>query len=213
LPFNTRLKMLRKGIIKINSPWILNLKYSISKATFDYITDSLSLSPLSDSKLNRGLTASVTKQTKTGGTWSFVFQYQYVFKSSDDTYQYNFPIGNKGLSTLKEVSIGTPTAKPDPKLTIDYRELILDGDETPVLGINPSLSYLCNSSKINLQVILYFINNKSSDKITGLQGGVKIGYLNTTNDFLGSNFLNFRSDKMYLQLFLSTPFDIFGLTK
>lgn len=206
----TRLKVINSGAVDpkvFTSPLLFTFQFSASRVGFDYIADTLATKPLSSNETNKSIAFSLSKFTSLDFFWAVSYTALYTYQSGDDVLSYSFPVGNKGLTYAKDVTVGTPTEKFESKVKAEIRQLFRRAD-TPFLGINPSASVLFSSGKGNIDLPVYFITKDDKGLFNNLQAGFRIGYTSKLDESFLKDFGSFSSDKMYFSLFLSKPFSV-----
>jgi hypothetical protein len=206
-----RSKVLNSCIIDpkaFKSPWFLSVQYTVGRNNFDYITDTLATRPLSDKKTNKSFAFTLSKFQNQNLFYAFIYSVSYNYRSGDDIITYAFPVGKTGVQYMKDVTVGTPIEKIESRLKAELRQLFRDEECRPIVGINPSISTLFRSEKINIDFPVYFLTKTDTGLFNGLQAGFKIGYTSKWDDSFWRDFGSFSSEKMYFGLFLSKPFDL-----
>jgi hypothetical protein len=190
------------------SPWFFKFQFSASRVSFDYIADTLAIKPLSSKQTNRSIEFNLSKYTSLDQYYSLSYSVLYTYLSGDELIPYSFPVSNRGVSYSKDVTVGTPTERIETRLKGELRQLFRDAECTPFLGINPSISALFKTEKINLDLPIYFLTKNDKGVLNGLQAGFRVGYTSKWDGSFWRDFGSFSSDKMYLSLFLSKPFSV-----
>jgi hypothetical protein len=206
----TRTKVINSGVLNpkaFETPLLFTFQFSASRVGFDYIADTLATKPLSGNQTNRAISFSLSKFTSLDFFWAISYSALYTYRSGDDVLSYSFPVGNKGLTYAKDVTVGTPTEKFESKLKGEFRQLFRK-EGTPFIGINPGVSVLFTSGKGNIDLPVYFITQDDKGLFNNLQAGFRVGYTSKLDDSFLRDFGSFSSDKMYFSLFLSKPFSV-----
>ncbi len=206
-----RNKVINSGAIDLRAfetPLFFTAQFSASRVGFDYIADLTATQPLSSQEINKNFTFSLSKFTSLDVYYSLSYSVLYTYQSGGEVISYSFPAGNNGLSYSKDVTVGTPAEKIDSRLKGEVRQLFRGDDFTPILGINPSVSVLLKSERINVDVPVYFLTKNSDGVFNGLQAGFKVGYTSKWDDSFFRDLGSFSTNKMYFSLFLAKPFSV-----
>lgn len=204
-------KVLNSGALDLRafeSPWFFTIQLSASRTSFDYIADTLATKPLSNKQTNRRFELSLSKFASADVYYSLSYSVLYAYSSGDDIIPYSFPVGSQGLTYSKDVTIGTPTEKIETRLKGELRQLFRDAEFTPVVGINPSISTLLNSEKINIDLPVYFLTKNQAGLLNGLQAGFRIGYTSKWDESFWRDLGSLSNDKVYFSLLLAKPFSV-----
>lgn len=206
-----RNKVINSGAIDLRAfetPLFFTAQFSASRVGFDYIADSLATKPLSSQEINKNFMFSLSKFTSLDVYYSLSYSVLYTYQSGGEVISYSFPTGNNGLSYSKDVTVGTPAEKIDSRVKGEVRQLFRGDDFTPILGINPSISILLKSERINVDLPVYFLTRNSDGLFNGLQAGFKVGYTSKWDDSFFRDLGSFNTNKMYFSLFLAKPFSV-----
>lgn len=206
-----RNKVINSGAIDLRAfetPLLFTFQFSASRVGFDYIADSLATKPLSSQEINRNFTFSLSKFTSLDVYYSLSYSVLYTYQSGGEVISYSFPTGNNGLAYSKDVTVGTPAEKIDSRVKGEVRQLFRGDDFTPILGMNPSISVLFKSERINVDLPVYFLTRNSDGLFNGLQAGFKVGYTSKWDDSFFRDLGSFSTNKMYFSLFLAKPFSV-----
>lgn len=199
-------KELDNASFKKSNPILIGLALSFGKSNYDYITDSTDLTPEEFAGVNRNLRFSVGRLFSGTSILVFSILNQKKFLTGE-TSNISFPNGSNGSLFNRDVIIGNPKKTNETIFTFEFRKSFESSEGTPLLAIAPALNYLNKAEKISLEIPVYFLNYKEDGKISGLQGGVSVGYLT------GSNELDKFSEGFAASIFIATPFDLKSLFK
>ncbi|QRR01267.1 hypothetical protein [Dyadobacter sandarakinus] len=205
-----RLALINAGAIELDAfktPWLLSVKLSATRSSFDYITDSLSMRPLNDQKVGKTVGLSLSKFKSLDLFYAFTYNLWVDYASGDEVLNYTFPVGTGGLAFNKDVTIGTPSRIIDSRLKAEIRRLFRSRN-VPFLGINPSVSWLVRQERVNIDLPVYFLTKRENGEFNGLQAGIKVGYTSATDSTFFHDIFNLKSEKMYFGLFITKPFSI-----
>ncbi len=203
-----RKKIIESGAINVDAfetPWLFALKINVSKINFDFVADTISRKPLSDQKINKGFTVSLSKFKNLDNYISFSYSFLINNRSGNDVIEYNFPLGTSGVSYTKEVTVGVPNETTDSKIKAEFRKVVRNKDFVPYIGFNPSISYFIKKETANIDFPFYLLSKNEENKLNGLQLGFKVGYTSKIDSFVKDLF-DFNTNKIYLGVFVSKPF-------
>lgn len=206
-----RQKLIDLGIVDLRgyaTPLLFNFQLSASRVAFDYIADTLATRPLASAEMNKSVSFGFSRFTSLDAFWALTYSAIYAFQSGNDLISYSFPIGGKGLTYAKDVTVGIPTEKFESKLKLEGRKILRNKARVAVAGINPSISMLFRAEKVNIDVPVYFLTRGDNGILNGLQAGFRVGYTSKADDSFFRDLGSFNSDKMYFSLFLSKPFSM-----
>lgn len=188
------------------TPIIFGISYSAGKADFSYILDSTSINPKNVTKVNQNVRITLGAMFNKAHILALIFTWQNQFDAGDPV-SYSFPVGSNGARYNKDVVIGEPKVKVDQRISLEYRHTFFNRNSIPSLGINPSVSYAFSKNQLAISVPVYFLNYGSGEQVKGLQGGIAVGYISSTQKFANLK------DGLSVSLFLAAPFDPMGIFK
>jgi hypothetical protein len=204
-----RKELIEAGAIDLDAfatPWIFTARFSASRVAFEYITDSLALRPSEATRVGKNFNLALSKFKSLDTYFSFSYSMVINYSSGSDVLDYSFPVGNMGHSYSSEVTFGTPSSTIDSRIKGEIRQLIRR-NRVPVLGVNPSVTWIVKSEKLNLDIPIYFLTKREDGDFNGLQGGIKLGYTSRFNSFFG-DIVKLNSEKVYFGLFVTKPFGV-----
>ena len=204
-------QLIAKNYIDLKSfatPLLFNFQFTTSRVAFDYIADTLATRPLASTQMNKSVSFGFSKFTSLDAFWALTYNAIYTYQSGDNLVSYSFPIGGKGLTYAKDVTVGIPTEKFESKLKLEGRKILRNKARVAVAGINPSISMLFRAEKVNIDMPVYFLTRGDNGILNGLQAGFRVGYTSKADDSFFRDLGSFNSDKMYFSLFLSKPFSM-----
>jgi hypothetical protein len=188
---------------KMRSPVLLGLSYSVAKNDIDFVLDSFSIAPITESRTNHNLRLTLGILNKNNSVISISAVKEIKFESGDPLTRV-FPLGTSGLSFSKDVTVGSPTKKNLTRFQLDYRQSFYKEGEI-VFAIAPSIAYRTIQKSFVIEMPFYFLNFKNDDnKVKGLQGGISLGYTNKLKE--KTTF----KDGFAFSIFVGVPFDLFG---
>ncbi|MCC9134811.1 hypothetical protein ACFSKU_20125 [Pontibacter silvestris] len=210
----TERKLVRN--IMLRSPFFVNVNYAITKTSHTYVSDSTSLLETSREHLAPSFSVSVGMPLNTGEKFNsyLAFGYNYtVSYASGNEVTLISPFGTSGNFISQDIVFGEPVRQSDNIVNVEYRSNIkvaTNNDKSVFLGIAPLASYSFDTERLAISLPVYFINGVTDDgKPTGLQGGLRIGYLTSTQ----SGEFSSLKEGLTTQLIVSVPFDVFGNLK
>ncbi|MBX7044198.1 MAG: hypothetical protein K1X86_00045 [Ignavibacteria bacterium] len=183
-------------------PMILGASFGMSKASFDYISDSLSVNPLSSSKINKEARVLLGMMINNGDVLALSFSYQAKYTAKDPM-SLIFPLNSSQTFYTKEVSIGEPKLSYLRRYKLEYKNATFGYK----FVINPSITFIATgagNNKIAVEFPIYFLNQIVDKEPKGLNGGVALGYVTKSTEFTKFE------DGFGGALFISAPFELFG---
>lgn len=192
--------------IKLRQPVFFNIKAAFTKTSFVYTTDSFSLAETKEVYVTPKLSAFFGIPFSTRSFFSVGYSYSQVYNETDEL-TFSSPFGTSANSFSRTLAFGKPEKKTDSRLTMEWRTNFMSRNKSVSFGLGPSLAYAFSSKKLAAAVPVYFINGRDKDdKPTGLQGGIRLGYVTSTKKGEGSRF----KEGFAAQLIVTAPFNIFG---
>ena len=181
-----------------------NCSFTYNPKTYSYATDSFSLSQKSSVKNNWSISGTIGYVFTWGknGNWTNLFSINYeyanAFKSAGDM-SFIAPFGtSKNFYTINDLAFGTPKMQQTNVGTFEWKSGFgNESTNTYKLGWAIDISY-SDQQKYAIQLPIYFING-NYNKTTALEGGIRLGYTNNTNNSSGVP---------TVELFVTTPFQI-----
>ncbi|WP_031526584.1 hypothetical protein [Dyadobacter crusticola] len=189
------------------SPFIFTARFSASRVAFNYITDSLALQPSQATRVGKNFNVAISKFKSLDTYFSLSYSFVINYSSGSEVLNYNFPVGTAGHSFSSEVTLGKPVRANDSRIKGEFRQLIRR-NYVPVLGLNPSVTWIVKSEKMNIDIPVYFITKRENGEFNGLQAGLKIGYTSRFDDHFLGDIINLKSQKIYFGLFVTKPFSV-----
>lgn len=203
-------------------PTYLNANVSLSRSSFEYTTDSLTLKTITQKKLGYSLGFSMGKviSNAPGCQQLLVLNYSYSenYKSTDQI-TFLSPFGTTKNLTSQDIAFGLPVFKTDQKITFEYKIGLMPGRTSPVdstmplsFGIDPALTYSFKQKKIAFLAPIYFLQAKGKNgSPTDLNGGIRIGYSTPfdVTDIGATKFLALK-EGFDFELFIGLPFQVFS---
>ncbi|KQS31030.1 hypothetical protein [Dyadobacter sp. Leaf189] len=189
------------------SPLIFTARVSASRVAFNYIPDSLALKPSEATRVGKNFNVAISKFMSLDTYFSLSYSFVINYSSGSDVLNYNFPVGNAGHSFSSEVTFGEPAGANDSRIKGEFRQLIRR-NFVPILGVNPSVTWIVGSEKMNIDLPVYFITKREDGEFNGLQAGLKLGYTSRFDDRFLSDIVNLKSQKVYFGLFVTKPFSV-----
>ncbi|MBL7733291.1 MAG: hypothetical protein JNM88_19140 [Chitinophagaceae bacterium] len=188
---------------RLGIPVLLGFGYSVAKNDIDFITDSMSLAPVTENRTNHNLRFTIGAYARNMSVISFSIVKEIKYESGDPLTRI-FSLGTSGLTYSKEVTVGNPVKKNLTRLQFDYRQSFYKKGEL-VFAVAPSLAFRTVEKSFVLEVPLYFLNLKDDEKkVKGLQGGVILGYTNKLKEKTSFK------EGVAFSIFVGAPFDLLG---
>ncbi len=194
--------------VSFKEPWIINAEIGFTKTSFLYATDSFTLDENEDAFISPAFTVSLIKAFGKGfrvagyAALSYMYSENYI---AAEELTFTIPFGTSTNFYTSTLSFGLPRRQVIHNVTGEFRYNILARNNRTI-AISPSGTFAVNSKKLSVFVPVYFISG-SDDKgklIDGLQGGVRFGYITSTQAGKVSSF----SNGFIAQLIISQPLDI-----
>ncbi|CAG5068176.1 hypothetical protein DYBT9623_00905 [Dyadobacter sp. CECT 9623] len=201
-------ELIEAGAINLDAfetPWIFTARFSASRVGFDYITDSLAARPSAATRVGKNFNLAFSKFKNLYTYYSFSYGLVVNYASGSDVLDYSFPVGTNGHAFTSEVTYGAPAKSIGSRIKAELRQMITR-DRVPVLGLNPSVTWIVKSEKLNLDIPVYFLTKREDGNFNGLQAGIKIGYTSRFNDSFFKDMVDLKSQKVYFGLFVTKPF-------
>ncbi|KAA0991909.1 hypothetical protein [Dyadobacter aurulentus] len=201
-------ELIEAGAVDLDTfatPWIFTARFSASRVGFDYITDSLAAKPLATTRIGKNFNIAFSKFRSLYTYYSFSYSLVINHASGDDILNYSFPVGNNGHAFSSEVTFGEPVRSVDSRIKAELRQMVTK-DKVPIVGLNPSLTWLVKSEKLNIDIPIYFLTKREDGNFNGLQAGLKIGYTSRFDDDFFGDIVDLKSQKAYFGLFVTKPF-------
>jgi hypothetical protein len=188
---------------KIGVPVLIGFGYAVAKNDIDFVIDSFSIAPSTESRTNHNLRFTIGVLARNRSVISLSAVQELKFESGDPLTRV-FSLGISGQSFSKEITVGNPVKKNLTRFQLDYRQSFYKDSEI-TFAIAPSIAYRTVQKSIVLDMPIYFLNFKGEDKkVKGVQGGLSIGYTNKLKE--KTTF----KDGFGLSIFVGVPFDLFG---
>jgi hypothetical protein len=192
----------------IQQPLFFNIKFSVSKSNFKYATDSINLKVISENSINTSLSTSIMKVLSTNRLQQIIslnFRYDNYYKGTDAK-DFLMKFGTTTNYVSKNVAFGAPQTKSDKLFSLEYKMGKFNDSNNFVFGLDPSATYSINAKQLALQLPIYFIPSKDEKKnFIGLNGGISLGYLTSTENDNWSSFKN----GFAFEIFVGLPFNVF----
>jgi hypothetical protein len=193
--------------MRIGTPVLFGLSFSGAKNNIDFLTDSLSIKPLNQVKLNQNLQVAFGLMLKKGSVLALSYTRESKFKGADETSVFNFPITGSAATYQKEAGVGSPKKILENKFQLEYRKLFVEPGVGPSFAINPRIFYLTSNKSFNFELPVYCLRFSEEGKVKGLQGGFSLGYSSKLTK------VNNLKDGFAASIFVAAPFDLFNLFK
>jgi hypothetical protein len=188
--------------------FFINVKGGAEKNTFNYISDSADIAPVSVAKQNSYFKIGFgffINGFKFNSALAFNFQMSDVYENDLEEMNYSFPVGLQGARFSKNVQIGAPTHGITNKVSVEWRLNFSDVGPLTNFALSPSIAYGIEKNAIAFNLPVYFLKNKDEDgKVNGLSGGINFGY----NTSLEAELASFK-DGFKASIFIAAPFDLF----
>lgn len=200
-----------KNIFKM--PVFFNVRYSFTKSEFTYVKDSAGLKELNEAFITPAFTFSAGFPV--GASFSFnsfvAFSYNYSINyTASDELTILSPFGSSGNFVSQTVTFGAPFKRTDNRLSAEWRVNVgikETGEKTLSIGLAPSATLGLTSDRLAVILPIYFINGVTSEgKPSGLQSGVKLGYLTSLKPGLSNSF----KEGFGAQIIITVPFEVLG---
>lgn len=179
------------------TPLFFNARLGFTKSAFNYTTDSVLLSPQSESHLEPTLSVSIIKTLASGFeiTGYFALSYNFsVYHQAGRSYNFYIPFGPNFYS--RTLTFGKP----------EYRRNLFASNKVksfPNIAISPKVNMSIESKMMGIFVPVYFIRAANTEgKIhDNLSAGIRLGYVSSTEKFapFKTGFIS--------QLIVSAPLD------
>ena len=185
----------------LKNPVFFNLQVAFTKSSFNYTTDSVKLKKSTAAYLLPAIKAYIGFVLGTQGFLSFSYLYSDTYQASTSM-SFESPFGTSKNMVSQTLNFGAPKETRDSRVGVELRRNF--GQSEPDFAIDPTITYGINSQMISFEMPLYFIKGVTSKgKPNGLQGGVDLGYISSTKEFVPF------TTGFGAQLVLSAPFSIF----
>ncbi len=198
-----------KGI-RQRSPLYFNVECAVSKLTFSYTEDSVSLVPTSKSVFAPSFTLSLIKPFINSHFESYLairYNYSEGYEENEPT-TFLSPFGKSGNAYSSTLIFGEPSKYTDNKVNMEFRLNLHDkkNGQGPWFGIAPSITYGIESNKMAAYIPVYFVRGEAGEdgKPGGLQGGIRFGYTSSTKANKWSSF----KDGFIAQVIVTLPFEV-----
>jgi len=193
--------------ISFKEPAFINIDFGFTKTSFSYTTDSFSLKESKDDFVTPTLTISLIKILGKGfnvtGYAAISYNYSESYTSADDV-TFTMPFGTSNNYYTSTLAFSVPKKETSHNVKVEFRKNLFTKNSNN-FAISPSIILGINSKKLSMFLPVYFIK-AADDKgklISGLQGGVRLGYTTSTESGKVSNFKN----GFIAQLIISQPLD------
>lgn len=189
-------------------PLLFNVLYKLEKNSFDFVTDSAALIANQQSQYAHAFTAGLTYFLKTAGKTQQLLNFSASMSSN-----YNpgskisliVPFGTTRNYFSEEINLGSPKRQTDEILSLEYRLGLNNDNQENTFALGAAINYSIQKKLMAFQLPIYFLRGNKEDKITGLQGGIRLGYLTSAATGKFNSFKNGFS----AELVITEPFDIF----
>ena len=193
--------------VQFKEPWFVNVELGFTKTSFLYATDSFTLKENKAVFITPTFTFSIVKALGSGysvtGFAAISYNYTESYNAAD-ALDFNIPFGSSRNLYTSTLAFGRPDKRVSHNVMGEFRQNILKQNNATI-AISPSVTIGVNSKKLSIFIPLYFIRG-SDDKgklIDGLQGGIRFGYITSTESGKVSSFKN----GFVTQLVISQPLD------
>jgi len=193
--------------VSYKEPLFINVELGFTKTSFLYATDSFTLKENKDVFITPTFTFSIVKALGSGfnvtGYAAISYNYTESYNAAD-ALDFNIPFGSSRNSYTSTLAFGRPDKKVSHNVMGEFRQNILKQNNATI-AISPSVTLGINSKKLSIFIPVYFIKGLDENgKITdGLQGGIRFGYITSTERGKVSSFKN----GFIAQLIISKPLD------
>ncbi len=189
-------------------PLLFNVLYRLEKNSFEFVTDSAALVADQQSQYAHTFTAGLTYFFRTAGKTQQLLNFSASVSSN-----YNpgkkisliVPFGTTRNYFSEDIILGAPKRQTDEILAAEYRIGINNDNQESTFALGAAIDYSIQKKLLAFQLPIYFLRGNKEDKITGLQGGIRLGYLTSTKSGEFNSFKNGFS----AELVITEPFDIF----
>lgn len=189
-------------------PLLFNLLYQVEKNSFEFVTDSAALLANQQSQYAHTFTAGLTYFFRTAGKTQQLFNFSASLSSNynpGEKISLIVPFGTTRNYFSEEIILGSPKRETDEILALEYRLGINNSNQENTFALGAAINYSIQKKLLAFQLPVYFLRGNKEDKITGLQGGIRLGYLTSTATQKFNSFKNGFS----AELVITEPFDIF----
>jgi hypothetical protein len=192
------------------SQFFFRAEGSFIKSDHIFVTDSITLTENSDSKLAPMASLVLAKsfgKLKRSSYGSLRYSYSVSYENSDKL-TLVVPFGSTSSYVSREVVFGQPSKKIDHIIKAEYRTNfnIVSEDRDLQIGFAPSLSLGLSSDLLSLSLPVYMLREKEDGlQVSGLQGGFRVGYITGTKEGDVASI----SDGFIAQLIVAVPFNVF----
>lgn len=192
-------------------PFLANFKVGFTKTAFSYSTDSATLKTVDNAFITPTVTFSLIKTLgaafKVTGFIALSYNFSESYNAADDM-SFNIPFGTTGNYYTNTLSFGVPTKRTSNNVMLELRQNIytqFKGGNLMNIAVSPSATLDINNKKFGIFLPVYLIRGSDKDGklIDGLQGGIRFGYITSTESGKVSSFKNGIS----AQLMVSQPLD------
>lgn len=193
---------------KFKQPILVNFRPGFTQTSFSYSTDSVRLTSANEAFITPTVTVSLIKSLgtafKVAGYVALSYNFSESYSASDEL-TFNVPFGTTGNFFTKTLAFGEPTKRTTHNLSFEYRRNILNQNEKNLIAISPSVTMGVDSNKLSIFLPIYFINgiDENGELLEGLQGGVRFGYITSTESGQVSTF----KEGFAAHLIISRPLD------
>jgi hypothetical protein len=196
-------------------PFFVNAKFGFTKTSFTYTTDSVNLTQASDAYITPTFSFSLVKAIGSGfnvsGYFAVSYSYSENYKAAD-ALTFNIPFGTTPNYYSNTLAFGKPAKQISNLLTAEFRKNIFinNGNRNPSnIAISPAVNVDMNNKMLGLFLPVYFIRgaDEKGKLLDGLQGGVRFGYLTSTES---GQFRSFNKG-FIAQLIISAPLDFLDI--
>lgn len=193
--------------VSFKSPLFINVRAGFTKTSFSYSTDSLTLKENNEIYLTPTLTLSIIKALGQGfsvtGYAALSYNYAESYNAADDI-TFNIPFGTTANFYTRTLAFGKPGRQVSHNIIGEYRRNLFTANNTNI-AISPSATFSINNNRLSAFLPVYFTRG-ADDKgklIDGLKGGIRFGYITSTESGRVSSFKN----GFIAQLIISQPLD------
>lgn len=192
-------------------PVLINVRGGFTKTSFSYSTDSVMLTKVANAFITPTFTVSLVKALGRAfdvtGYVALSYNYSETYNAGDDI-SFSVPFGTTRNFFNSTLAFGKPTKETTNNLTLELRQNVFKktSEESYMnIAISPSATLDIDRKRLGVFLPIYLIKG-SDDKgkeVKGLQGGVRLGYITSTESGKISSFKN----GFIAQLIISQPLD------
>ena len=197
--------------VSFKEPFFITARIGFTKTAFTYTTDSVNLVENSEAFLTPALTLSVVKALGSGfdvsGFIALSYSYNQYYTAFPKT-TFSTPFGTTGNYYTTTLSFGKPVQTTSHTAMLEYRKNFFskrNNDRYTNIAVSPSAIFGINTKTLGVFLPVYFIRgtDEKGNLLDGLQGGVRFGYITSTESGKLSSF----KDGFTAQLLITQPLD------